>query len=105
MGHEFAGWQSHVFAGHAGLRYMAFRPTPRQCTSHHEFPPNHQLHNRDHANSTTGAAGMNMFRDLLQNDFLHGCIVEPPNNGHIGDNSFVHCSEVVASSEVEMYGQ
>ena len=31
--------------------------------------------------------------------------VEPPNNGHIGDEHFVHCSEVVPSSEVEMYGQ
>ena len=31
--------------------------------------------------------------------------VEPPNNGHIGDGHFVHCSEVVPSSEVEMYGQ
>ena len=33
------------------------------------------------------------------------CTVEPSNNGHIGDKSFVHCSEVVPSSEVEMYGQ
>ena len=31
--------------------------------------------------------------------------VEPPNNGHIGNECFVHCSEVVPSSEVEMYGQ
>ena len=31
--------------------------------------------------------------------------VEPPNNGHIGDEHFVHCSEVVPYSEVEMYGQ
>ena len=31
--------------------------------------------------------------------------VEPLNNGHIGDEHFVHCSEVVPSSEVEMYGQ
>ena len=31
--------------------------------------------------------------------------MEPPNNGHIGDQHFVHCSEVVPSSEVEMYGQ
>ena len=32
--------------------------------------------------------------------------MEPPNNGHvIGDDHFVHCSEVVPSSEVEMYGQ
>ena len=31
--------------------------------------------------------------------------VEPPNNGHGGDEHFVHCSEVVPSSEVEMYGQ
>ena len=26
--------------------------------------------------------------------------VEPPNNGHIGDECFVHCSEAVPSSEV-----
>ena len=25
--------------------------------------------------------------------------------GHCGDEHFVHCSEVVPSSEVEMYGQ
>ena len=31
--------------------------------------------------------------------------VEPLNNGHVGDEHFVHCSEVVPSSEVEMYGQ
>ena len=31
--------------------------------------------------------------------------MEPPNNGHIGDKHFVHCSEVVPCSEVEMYGQ
>ena len=31
--------------------------------------------------------------------------MEPPNNGHIGDKHFVHCSEVVPSSEVEMCGQ
>ena len=31
--------------------------------------------------------------------------MEPLNNGHIGDEHFVHCSEVVPSSEVEMYGQ
>ena len=35
---------------------------------------------------------------------LYGCTVEPPNNGHVGDEHFVHCSEVVPSSEVEMYG-
>ena len=28
--------------------------------------------------------------------------VKPP---HIGDKHFVHCSEVVPTSEVEMYGQ
>ena len=28
--------------------------------------------------------------------------VEHPNNGHIGDEHFVHCSEVVSSSEVEI---
>ena len=33
--------------------------------------------------------------------FVH----EPLNNGHVGDKYFVHCSEVVPSSEVEMYGQ
>ena len=26
--------------------------------------------------------------------------VEPPNNGHVGDECFVHCSEVVPSLEV-----
>ena len=31
--------------------------------------------------------------------------VEPPNNGHVGDKHFVHCLEVVPSSEVEIYGQ
>ena len=31
--------------------------------------------------------------------------VEPLNNGHGGDEHFVHCLEVVPSSEVEMYGQ
>ena len=35
----------------------------------------------------------------------HTYTVEPPNNGHGGDEHFVHCSEVVPSSEVEMYGQ
>ena len=35
----------------------------------------------------------------------HVYTVEPPNNGHIGDEHFVHCSEVVPFSEVEMYGQ
>ena len=29
----------------------------------------------------------------------------PLNNGQVGDEHFVHCSEVVPSSEVEMYGQ
>ena len=33
------------------------------------------------------------------------CTVEPLNNGHVGDEHFVHCSEVVPSLEVEMYGQ
>ena len=33
------------------------------------------------------------------------CIVESLNNGQVGDECFVHCSEVVLSSEVEMYGQ
>ena len=30
---------------------------------------------------------------------------EPPNDGQVGDENFVHCSKVVPSSEVEMYGQ
>ena len=30
-----------------------------------------------------------------------GNTVEPPNNGYVGDERFVHCSEVVPSSEVE----
>ena len=29
--------------------------------------------------------------------------VESLNNGHVGDEHFVHCSEVVPSSEAEMY--
>ena len=37
--------------------------------------------------------------------FAFSYTVEPLNNGHIGDEHFVHCSEVVPSSEVEMYGQ
>ena len=31
-------------------------------------------------------------------------ILYTPNIGHIGDEHFVHCSEVVPSSEAEMYG-
>ena len=31
--------------------------------------------------------------------------METLNNGHGGDKHFVHCSEVVPLSEVEMYGQ
>ena len=31
--------------------------------------------------------------------------VEPLSNGHVWDEHFVHCSEIVPSSEVEMYGQ
>ena len=30
--------------------------------------------------------------------------MEPPNNGQVGDELYVHCLEVVPSSEVEMYG-
>ena len=33
------------------------------------------------------------------------CTAGPLNNGHIGDEHFVHCSEVVTSSEIEVYGQ
>ena len=36
---------------------------------------------------------------------LQSNTVEPLNNGHGGDEHFVHCSEVVPLSEVEMYGQ
>ena len=44
---------------------------------------------------------------LLIHTYIHTCThtVEPPNNGYVGDESFVHCLEVVPSSEVEMYGQ
>ena len=40
-------------------------------------------------------------------NYFSTCIptVEPPNNGHVGDEHSVHWSEVVPSSEVEMYGQ
>ena len=31
--------------------------------------------------------------------------MELPNSGQVGDKHFVHCSEIVPSSEVEMYGQ
>ena len=29
--------------------------------------------------------------------------MEPPNNGHVGDEHFVHCLEVVPSSEVNVW--
>ena len=32
--------------------------------------------------------------------YMNVYTVEPPNNGHGGDEHFVHCSEVVPSSEV-----
>ena len=34
-----------------------------------------------------------------------GTTLEPPNNGHIGGEHFVPCSEAVPFSEVEMYGK
>ena len=43
------------------------------------------------------------FADLTEQHHVY--TVEPPNNGHVWDEHFVHCSEVVPSSEVEMYGQ
>ena len=53
----------------------------------------------------------NFFRDFLMarntiSTYSTACVytVEPPNNGHFGDEHFVHCSEVVPYSEVEMYG-
>ena len=51
---------------------------------------------------------------IIMCDMRHACVksrlvfsytVEPPINGHVGDEHFVHCSEVVPSLEVEMYGQ
>ena len=36
---------------------------------------------------------------------LENSTVGPPNNGQVGDDHSVHCSEVVPYSEVEMYGQ
>ena len=32
--------------------------------------------------------------------YVYTCTVEPPNNGHIGGGSLVHCREVVLISEV-----
>ena len=43
--------------------------------------------------------------DLFLLETHYHITVEPLNNGHGGDEHFVHCSEVVPSSEVEMYGQ
>ena len=37
-------------------------------------------------------------------DISDSYTVELLNDGHIGDEHFVHCSEIVPSSEVEMYG-
>ena len=37
--------------------------------------------------------------------YVYVYTVEPLNNGHGGDEHFVHCSDVVPSSEVEIYGQ
>ena len=45
------------------------------------------------------------YSDTTANKYVYEYTVEPPNNGHIGDKHFVHCSEVVSLSEVEMYGQ
>ena len=39
---------------------------------------------------------------LLTSEGVSISTVEPPNNGHIRDECFVHCSEVVPSLEVEM---
>ena len=41
---------------------------------------------------------------LLEVLQYYSTTVEPLNNGHIGDEHFIHCSEVAPSSEVEMYG-
>ena len=38
-------------------------------------------------------------------DMYCSSAVEPLSNGHVGDEHFFYCSEVVHSSEVEMYGQ
>ena len=42
---------------------------------------------------------------FLSTCYLVALLVEPPNNGHVGDKHFVHCLDVVPSSEIEMYGQ
>ena len=36
--------------------------------------------------------------------YLLCATVEPPNKGHIWDEYFVHCPDIVPSFEVEMYG-
>ena len=38
--------------------------------------------------------------NCLEFRYIYIYTVEPLNNGHIGDKHFVHCSEVVPSSEV-----
>ena len=46
-----------------------------------------------------------VYLTLYTDNFPKRYTVEALNNGHVGDEHFVHCSEVVPSSEVEMYGQ
>ena len=57
-----------------------------------------KLHNSVYVYSST----------TVKNSFLLKCknwyTLEPPNNGQLQDGYFVHCSEVVTTSEVEMYG-
>ena len=40
---------------------------------------------------------------LVLSSIFSGSTVEPQNNGYVGDEHFVHCLEVVSSSEVEKY--
>ena len=43
---------------------------------------------------------ISVFIHVIQCSLESANTVEPPNNGHGGDKHFVHCSEVVPSSEV-----
>ena len=40
----------------------------------------------------------------MKNACMSNTTVGPPNNGHVGDKHFVHCSKVVPSSELERQG-
>ena len=79
--------QSHSTAGHSSSSHILIFSLSFLC-----------IYIRDYVNSLTARKpGI-----ILSNFYI---TVEPPNNGHVGDEHFVHCSDVVPSSEVEMYGQ